>query len=780
MGGTAVVGGGMALGALGQYLTGSSQADANKNNLAAQQQQQQYMQNMVQQYIGPPGTQNPYAQQMMQFIGQGLPATQYGTPAQGGGGQPYNPGTPPGTSGGSGGGAGTPGQGEAGGPGAGGSDPYHDAPDLYMNFAQGGAPALQQQALGSQYMNYIQGGPVMNSVAMRSPGPANDVGSGGFIPFTPPTYDPNGVNPVTPQGPAPTQQQGTPGSGMYNYNNPGAFTYNPQQLGQAPQIGGLPMVNASQVFAPTAQAGTNFQPGQVQAPLMQAAQANFNPNLQAQQIGGMPQMNAQQVNPGSLQAPQQVQAGQLGAPQQVAATGTQGFNSGQDALMQMMTRNLTPTQDPTAQLNLQQIGQGQGTLYNTSDLFKSIQDQGQMNLNDQVAQLQGSSGSLGQRFGSAEALAEGRLRQNYLTNTNAQEQQIGLQSFQNQQAMRQPALDSLANMQNQQNQLGLQGYQAQGNMASQLGQLGQAGTQMNLQAQLANQQAGMQGGQFNIQSALQAALANQGAGLQAGTTNLNAQMQAALANQGAGLQAGQGNLNAALGVATANQGAGLQAGMQNQSLAAQLAQYNASNQQQGGQMNQAAMLQAALANQNSGLQAGLSGQSLAAQLAQFNAGQGLQSSQLNSQYGLQSQQSNQQAALQAALANQSMQGQYATNNANIYNQAGQFNAQMGQSQSQFAAGQGNIYNNLILQTMAQAAGLQGQTNSQNAGLIGLLNGVGVPQQQASPWGSTLGNIGNQAMMIPFLNQLLSGSKPTGTTTNTSGGSGGYDPGAYGF
>jgi hypothetical protein len=100
-------------------------------------------------------------------------------------------------------------------------------------------------------------------------------------------------------------------------------------------------------------------------------------------------------------------------------------------------------------------------------------------------------------------------------------------------------------------------------------QMGLADIGNSMQAQLANQQAGLSSSQFNAGQALQAQLANQQAGLNTGQFNAGQRLQAQLANQQAGMSAGQFNAGQALQAQLANQqaglaGAGLRLGASNQ------------------------------------------------------------------------------------------------------------------------------------------------------------------------------------------------------------------------
>jgi hypothetical protein len=168
----------------------------------------------------------------------------------------------------------------------------------------------------------------------------------------------------------------------------------------------------------------------------------------------------------------------------------------------------------------------------------------------------------------------------------------------------------------------------------------QTDAQRQLQANLANQQAGLTVGGQNLQSALgvqqlgaqtglQTSLANQQARQQAMMANQQMRQQANLANQQAGLTTGQQNLQALL----QTQGLGAQTGMQSQQLnqAAQLqAQQQALGQSQAA--NQFAQQNAQLAAQY-----GLAGLQAGEQSRQFGANLGLQGAgmlgQLGGQFG---------------------------------------------------------------------------------------------------------------------------------------------------
>lgn len=124
---------------------------------------------------------------------------------------------------------------------------------------------------------------------------------------------------------------------------------------------------------------------------------------------------------------------------------------------------------------------------------------------------------------------------------------------------------------------------------------------------------------------------------------------------------------------------------------------------------------------------------------------------------------------QAKLANQGVQAQYGLHAADIANQAGQFNAQQRMGQNQFAAGQGNIYNQFTLGALGQLAGMDQQRFGNQANLISLLAGLPMAQAQPSAYPGALGDISQMAMLFPYLQGILGGggnrqSTPTGTPT----------------
>lgn len=402
---------------------------------------------------------------------------------------------------------------------------------------------------------------------------------------------------------------------------------------------------------------------------------------QAPMLSGMPDalsyltvnapggVSANQINPnfGAMQiaTPNGINVQQVGGPRLGS-----DFNMGQDALMQMLNRSPGQQKDRAMEMQLRSM-YGNGGQQDLSNLF-AAQLPGQLNLLDQqVSQLRGGAGSLGQRFGSSLRGDEMKMRTDFLNNVNL----------------------------NQQNALS-QAYDAGQNRRLQA--LGLGGQNVQAANQNAIQGAGVQQGaaQQLLNSALQAAQMGQTADLQNAANSLQAQ----------GI-----DINAALQAMQANQSAGLQANAQN--------------------------LQAMLANQSTGLQA-----------QQFNAGQSLQAMLANQQAGMQTGQFNNSQALQAALANQSMLGQFGLANMNAQNQAGQFNANMGLQGAQLNAQQQNIMNQMLMSGLTGANQMQMGNSQLNAQLLGLLGGVGVPQQQPGQLGNTIGDIGQFMTVMSMMNK----------------------------
>jgi hypothetical protein len=193
-----------------------------------------------------------------------------------------------------------------------------------------------------------------------------------------------------------------------------------------------------------------------------------------------------------------------------------------------------------------------------------------------------------------------------------------------------------------------------------------------------------------------------------------ARMQAQLANQQAGLTTGGQNLAAALGV----QQLGTQTGLQT-------ALANLSSQQQANVQNQAAALQTQGLNAQQALQAALANQQAGLTVGQQNLAAQLGTQQLGAQQGLQAQLANQQALMQAQQqAEQSRQFGYGNlmQQAGLGAQYGQAAAQLGEQSRQYGAGLG-------LQGLQAAMGAAGQLGQLGQNQFGQNLAINQLQQQ---------------------------------------------------
>jgi hypothetical protein len=350
----------------------------------------------------------------------------------------------------------------------------------------------------------------------------------------------------------------------------------------------------------------------------------YNPSSYAPAtIGNVPNINPMMVDPSqiNLAGLPQVQAGGIAAPTiNLGAMGSRGFNMGQDALGQMLRRSPGPSvTDPTLALDLQNAGQS----FNNSDLFSALAPLDQRTIDTQVAGLQGSMGSLGQRFGTATLDKERQLRSDFAQNLAARNAQLQSSSFENAANRQLQALGQRGTREQFQATLPLQ-QQAQQlataqalmsggqQQSSLLAQIAQANAANSLQAQTSNAQYGLQAGGMNQDALIRAALANQGVAMQAG-----------LANQGAGLQAQSSNAGNMLQALLANMGSMNQAGQFGATAANQAGQFNAGQQTQAGQFNAAQQQQfnqfmQSIIGQASGMQSGQTTQN--AQLLAIMAG----------------------------------------------------------------------------------------------------------------------------------------------------------------
>ncbi len=176
----------------------------------------------------------------------------------------------------------------------------------------------------------------------------------------------------------------------------------------------------------------------------------------------------------------------------------------------------------------------------------------------------------------------------------------------------------------------------------------------------------------------------------------NARLQAQLANQGAGLTVGQQNLGAQLGIQQLGAGQNLQAQLANQGMGFNVGQQNLASRLQTQGLGSGQNLQAQLANQQQGMNA----QQMREQSRQFGAGQGMNAAQLKAQYGLAGQQAGEQS--RQFGAGYGMQGLQTGLQA-----AGQL-GQLGQTQYGQQVGNINLQNQLGAQQQAQQQAILNQ------------------------------------------------------------------------
>jgi hypothetical protein len=325
-----------------------------------------------------------------------------------------------------------------------------------------------------------------------------------------------------------------------------------------------------------------------------------------------------------------------------------------------------------------------------------------------------------------------------------------------------------------------------------------------MQAQLANQQAGLTTGGQNLAAQLGVQQLGTQAGLQTAFANLNNQQQAAVQNQAAQLQTQGLSAGQAMQAALANQQAGLTVGQQNlasqqqaQQLGtqtgSQMAMANLSAQQQANVQNQAAKLQAqgltagqamqaALANQQAGLTTGQ--QNLAAQLGvqQLGSGQNMQA-QLANQQAYQDMLRQREASRQFGYGQQMTAAQARAQ----YGLAGQ---QLGEQSRQYGAGYGLQGLGTALQGAGQLGNLGQQEFGQQKDIYGLQNQFGGQRQAleqqilSQQYQDFLNQRKNPYQQLDFLTGALQGipmgtvqsmyqAAPTGLQTLGSLGLGAY-------
>lgn len=440
------------------------------------------------------------------------------------------------------------------------------------------------------------------------------------------------------------------------------------------------------------------------------------------QMGAPERVSAQGYGPLSMAEPSRVSAPflqqyQMGAPERV---GAERVSAGDLRAAQSGYRpSLQAYQmGPAERVGADKFGAEAMREYMSPYMEGVVERQKSGAVQDYLRQLPGigaASVRAGARGGTREALLESEARRGLSERLGDIEAQGLQQAYQ--QASSQFGQDRAARMQaelaNQQAGLTV----GQQNLASRLG-VQQLGTQAELQTAMAN-----------LSNEQQARVQQEANRLQAQGMNQQSALQSALANQQAGLTTGQQNLAAQLGVQQLGSGQSLQAQLANQQMGFNVGQQNLAAEQARQQFMGQQGLQAALANQQAGLTSGQTNLQALINQAQFGAGQNLQAQQLNQAAALQAQQqgiSQQQALNQLLSQDAAQRAQY-----------GLAGAQFGEQSRQFGA-------NLGLQ------GLQ-----QQLAAAGALGGLGMQQyqQQMGISASQLGAGGQmQALEQELLNQ----------------------------
>lgn len=531
---------------------------------------------------------------------------------------------------------------------------------------------------------------------------------------------------------------------------------------QGPQNVSAPGAQAAQLGnAPTAQATTTQAAELGQTPLAQAA------TTQAAQIGAAPTVDAAQMQGPQGVGYQNVSANTVNAPNlqnlQMQAAGNVNAPGMTADLMQAAQTGFNPNLNTFQMGPAQQVGTQDYTGANVGRYMDpymqqvvGTQQREAKRQSDIMATQQGAQAAQAGAFGgSRQAIMEAERRRNLATqlgNIQATGSQAAFQNAQQQfNTQQQAALQAqLANQ-----QAGL--TTGQQNLAAQLG-VQQLGTQTGMQTALANlnnqqqaavqnQAARLQASGMNATQAMQAALANQQNQQQANLQNLSAGLQTQGLQAQTGLQAQQLNQSAGLQAALANQQAGVNTGQFNAQQQYNTALQNAQMQQQANLANQGLMGQyglqqgqfgqaANLANQQAQQQTNLANQGL---LGQYGLTQG--------QFGQAANLANQQAMNQFALANQGLAGQYGLQQGQFGQAANMLNAQQGlqaalaNQQAGLTTGQQNLNALLGIQQLGSGQGMQAALANQQA-----QQAANQLMAQQNQFGANLGLQGLQAAM----------------------------------
>ena len=166
---------------------------------------------------------------------------------------------------------------------------------------------------------------------------------------------------------------------------------------------------------------------------------------------------------------------------EAAPTMGEGFNVGQDALMQMLRADGGVQMDANLTKQLEEILAG-GPSFDTSPLFDALQTQDERRARSATADLRAGASGLGQRFGTALMRAEGDTRAQLAENAGARDASLVQQMWEAAQGRRLGAGQILAGR--EQTRLGAE----------------DADLERMLRVALGLQEGGLQEGQFNQQN----------------------------------------------------------------------------------------------------------------------------------------------------------------------------------------------------------------------------------------------------------------------------------------
>ena len=319
-----------------------------------------------------------------------------------------------------------------------------------------------------------------------------------------------------------------------------------------------------------------------------------------------------------------------------------GANTSQDALMQLIrggtgasiggfnanarVDGIQADVNQTAQSSLEQLARD-GSRFDLDAMFNALGLTEDRNRERSVAELQGSAGSIGQRFGTTMGLQEGRLRAQMEEDANLRRQGLARDSFESAQERRINASNALTAQDSLRVQamIANQGNQAQislGNVNARLGARGQDANvsiaNANNQTSAASALAQLQGSLFNTQMSGRNAFNNNLSGMM--TSQMDNATRIALGNQTASNNAmlSRNDFNQR-GAQISQNDLGLLANIlgQNASSANQMGQFNEANRINTGQFNTGMEFN----NFQSGIQQGQFNQGIIQQLIQMGLGQ---------------------------------------------------------------------------------------------------------------------------------------------------------------